>query len=135
MAVFDVNFNPSDRQLRQFGAVCLVALPLLAWSFYRNLEVSGWAAVSGLALFVSGCIAPKLLRPAFLGLTIITLPIGLIVGEAVMLLIFFGLFLPMSVLFRIAGHDFRGCSNLRSTETCWRERKQPRSAGSYFHQF
>lgn len=135
MAAFDFRSSPADRQLRQFGAVCLVALPLLAWSLCRSFEIFWWAGIPGLLFFVTGVIEPKLLRPVYRALTVVTLPVGLIAGEALMLLIFFGLFLPVSVVFRIAGHDFRGRRNQWNADTSWRERKTSSSVGRYFHQF
>ena len=35
MALVDLNLNPSDKQLRQFGWIAMIALPLLA--FYADL--------------------------------------------------------------------------------------------------
>ena len=135
MAIFDVNFNPTNRQLRQFGTICLLALPLVAWLWTRNAAIVGWAGAAGLALCGVGRVAPKFLRPVFLGLTVVTLPIGLIAGEVAMLLIYFGLFLPMSIVFRMTGRDSLGRRSQPSEKTFWRERKQPSGPGSYYLQF
>jgi hypothetical protein len=135
MAIFDANFNPTNRQLRQFGTICLVALPLAAWVWTQNAMIVGWAGAAGLALCGAGRVAPKLLRPVFLALTFVTLPIGLFVGEIAMILIYFGLFLPMSIAFRITGRDALSRRSLPIEKTFWRERKQPANARSYYHQF
>ena len=31
MKLIEINWQPTDRQLRQFGVICLVALPALGW--------------------------------------------------------------------------------------------------------
>ena len=31
MKLVEINWNPTDRQLRQFGMIALVALPALGW--------------------------------------------------------------------------------------------------------
>lgn len=133
--MFDVNFHPANRQLRQFGTICVVALPLVAWLWTHNAVIAGWAGVAGLVLCSVGWIAPKILKPVFVGLTIITLPIGLVAGEIAMLLLYFGVFLPMSIVFRIIGRDSLGRRSLSREETFWRERKQPKGAASYYRQF
>ncbi len=135
MALFDVNFNPTNRQLRQFGTICLLALPLIAWLWTRSAVITGWAGAAGLALCGTGRVAPTVLRPVFLGLTIVSLPIGLIAGEVAMILIYFGLFVPMSIVFRISGRDSLGRRSQPSEKTFWRERRKPRGAHSYYHQF
>ena len=50
MAMFDFNFSPSNRQLRQFGAVCMVAVPLVAWLWTGDAVIVGWAAAVGVTL-------------------------------------------------------------------------------------
>lgn len=135
MPLFDVNFNPTNRQLRQFGTICLLALPLIAWVWTRSAVITGWACAAGLALCGVGRFAPTVLRPVFLGLTFVSLPLGLIAGELALILIYFCLFVPMSIVFRIAGRDTLGRRSRSREKTFWRERKKPRSAGSYYHQF
>ena len=135
MTLFNVKFNPTNRQLRQFGTICLVALPIVAWFWTRNAVITGWASAAGLSLCGIGRLAPIFLRPVFLGLTIVALPIGLIAGEMAMILIYFGLFVPMSILFRISRRDSLGRRLEPSEKTFWRERKQPTGAGSYYRQF
>ncbi len=135
MAILDFNFNPSHRQLRQFGAICLVAVPLVAWLWTGNAVIVGWAAVVGFVLCGTGLFVPGFLKPLFLGLTIITLPIGLVVGEAAMLLIYFGVFLPMSIVLRIVGRDSLRRRSQAGEESHWQQRKQPTGVRNYYHQF
>ncbi len=135
MAILDVNFSPSSRQLRQFGLVCLAALPLIAWLWTRSLPAVGWAGGAGLLLCVAGFVAPQVLKPVFLGLTLITLPIGLVVGELTMLLLYFGLFLPMALVFRLTGRDSLMRRHRADAETFWNERQSPRNVRNYYHQF
>lgn len=135
MAIVDINFNPSHRQLRQFGVVCLIALPLLTWLWTADTTWTGRAAAAGGVLCGTGLIAPAFLRPVFLGLTIITLPIGLVAGEIAMLLLYFGVFLPMSVILRLAGRDSLQRQHQPDRKTYWQSRKQSTSVRSYYHQF
>lgn len=135
MALLDFNFHPTNRQLRQFGAVCTVALPLVTWLWTKNPQAAGWAAGIGFLLCGVGLVLPRLLKPVFVGLTIATIPIGLVVGELAMLLIYFGLFLPMAILFRMIGRDSLDRRTVSTdSATFWKPRSAPSSIRKYYQQ-
>src|SRR5689334_19029746 len=95
MKMVEMNWQPTERQLRQFGVVGLIALPLLAWLWDLNdpagLIMTTIGAVMGLFAFA----APDVLRYPFIALTLMTLPIGMVVGEIVLLVGYYGIFLPV----------------------------------------
>jgi hypothetical protein len=134
MAVTDLHQTPSLRQLRQFSVASLVVLPLVTWLGTHNQSLMIWAAAVGLVIGVTGRVAPALLRPVYRGVTIATMPIGRVAGEITLLLIYFGIFLPMAMVFRIAGKDpLRKTSE--SNASGWQKRKQSRDPATYFLQF
>jgi hypothetical protein len=135
VALLELNLQPSDRQLRQFGLLSLVLIPLIAWLWTASLTVLVWATGVGLILCGLGLWRPSLLKPVFLGLIILTLPIGLVVGELAMLLIYFGLFLPMAIVFRILGRDTLQRRPMPEKSTFWQPRPRPAGSRSYFRQF
>jgi hypothetical protein len=132
--MFQINTNPSDRQLRQFGVICIFAFPLLAslWIVGTTAVVGGLVLGSIFALL--GLVAPKLLKPVFLTVTMITFPIGIVVGELILLTIWFGLFLPMALVFRIIGRDVLQRRSTATAETFWVTRTPPRSVRKYYQQ-
>ena len=143
MKLIDINRNPTDRQLKQFAVAALIFLPLIGWLATgkprtieaANLPLLGGLAAIGLASAVLGFIKPKALRPVFVGASLITLPIGLVVGEAVLLVIFFGLFTPMGLLFRLIGRDALQRKLERRATTYWQSKRQPDSPARYYRQF
>ncbi len=115
MALVEIAWKPTDRQLRQFGVIALVALPLLGWLFSgkpwpaemtrgQGSTIGGLAAL-GIVAAALAMIRPQSLRWPFVGATLLALPIGLVVGEVVLAAIYFGVFLPMSMIFRLLGRD------------------------------
>lgn len=134
MALLAFNTNPSTRQLRQFGYLCVPALPLITWLWSFSLTATCWAGGIGGLLGIIGLAAPELLKPVFLGLTLITLPIGMVVGEVAMLLIYFGMFLPLGVLFRILGRDGLGRRVKSRADSYWVKRAAPASVKHYYRQ-
>jgi hypothetical protein len=56
------------------------------------------------------------------------------VGELAMLLIYFGVFLPIGLLFRAAGRDALQRRFDPSQNSYWQAKKQPHDIASYFRQ-
>ena len=98
MEFFEINTKPTDRQLRQFGLIC-VAAPLVVWFWSRS---------------------------------VLTIPIGLVVGEILMALIYFGLFLPMAIVFRITGRDALQRRVPETVSSFRQKRVQPSGVRRYY---
>lgn len=135
MAVFHINTNPSQRQLRQFGLLCVALPPLITWVWGASGSIIQATAMIGAGLGLLGIFAPKLLKPVFIGLVLVSFPIGLIVGELVLLMIFVGVFLPMALLFRIMGRDALQRRMSVQSETFWVARNAPANVRRYFQQY
>jgi hypothetical protein len=134
VALFEINTSPSDRQLRQFGLICVVAAPLVVWLWTRSLPVVAWGCAIGTVCGVMALLAPRLLKPVFVGLSVLTIPIGLIVGELMMLMIYFGMFLPMAIVFRILGRDALQRKLPENASSFWQKRAQPSGVRRYYRQ-
>ncbi len=133
MALVDLNWNPTDRQLRQFGGVSLFALPLLGWLWGGSPTLIGTTAVIGAVLAVLAWFVPAVIKPLFIGLSIAALPIGIVVGEVILFTVFALVFLPMGIVFRLTGRDSLKLRS-RTAVTYWSEKSQPRNAASYYRQ-
>lgn len=135
MAVFRINTKPADRQLRQFGLLCIVLLPVITWIWGGSGSTIGAAALIGAGLGLLGIFAPGTLKTLFVGLVLISFPIGLILGELILLMIFIGVFLPMALLFRIMGRDVLQRRMSAESETFWVPRSAPSNVRRYFQQY
>lgn len=135
MAVFRINTKPSKRQLRQFGLLCIVLLPAITWLWGGSSSSIGVAALIGAGLGLLGIFAPGTLKPVFVGLVLISFPIGLILGELILLMIFIGVFLPMALVFRIIGRDVLQRRMSAESETFWVPRSAPGNVRRYFQQY
>ncbi|HVU86613.1 MAG TPA: hypothetical protein VHD36_04795 [Pirellulales bacterium] len=144
MALVDVNWKPTGRQLRQFGVMALVALPLAGWLFTgkpwpaeatrTQATVIGALAALGALAAVLAFVRPQTLRWPFVGATLLALPIGLVVGEVVLAVIYFGLFLPVSMIFRLMGRDALDRRIDRKAKSYWQPKTRPTGPESYFRQ-
>lgn len=144
MAAIEFNWKPTDRQLRQFGLVSLFGLPLIAFLFSGrptfedwqpvNTMVIGGAAVAGLLLAMFGTIKPQSIRHVFILACMLAFPIGLVIGELILLIIFLVLFTPVAILFRLIGRDELQRKLDRNRKSYWQPKCSAPDVRSYFRQ-
>ena len=148
MALIAVNWKPDRRQLRWFGLFCVIGFGGVgAWLFFQQrlfgyqladstatvtAEVLwGVAGVCGLAALV----LPVALRPLYLVLTAISLPIGFVLSHVLMALVFYGLLTPVGLFFRMIGRDPLDRRFDRSSTTYWVRRESVKDVTRYYRQF
>ena len=105
MKLIEINWNPTDRQLRQFAAICMFAIPFVGWLWNGSAQTVGLLALLGCILAALGIAFPKVIKPVFLALTLVATPIGMAIGELSMLFIYYGVFLPIGLAFRLLRRD------------------------------
>lgn len=144
MKIASINWNPTERILTQFGWISLVGFPLIGWAFSGRptsfADLHPWVpTLFGLALGVSmalaGMVYPKAVKPVFVGLSLITFPIGLVVSELFLTVVFFLLFTFVAIIFRVVGFDPMTRNLDPTVESYWTPKAQPASAKQYFRQY
>jgi len=148
MALIEVNWNPPAKQLRSFGWICLVAFGAIgAWVRYRHslfgfdFQAETAVAVSwvlwGIAALSAmlAAVAPKALRPLHVLLTAITLPIGMVISHVLMAVLYYGLFTPVALIFRVMGRDALERRFDADAATYWIRRKPVTDRKQYYRQF
>lgn len=132
----DIDFHPSNRKLRQFAVLSVVILAALAAvAMYRGHEKRAIAAV--VAALIIGCIGallPSVLRSLFVGLSIVTFPLGWAVSWIVLTVVFYCVVTPFALIVRISGHDPLRLRDQSREQSLWAVRSEP-DAASYFRQF
>ncbi|MBY0398917.1 hypothetical protein K2X89_01385 [Myxococcota bacterium] len=113
----EINWQPDERTLRQFGWIALVGfllVALLAWNEWlvfsvglgsARTAVAGAFAGLGVLSALFSLAAPKANKPIFLGLTLLSYPIGFVLSYVIMGFLFFGLITPLGLAFRLAGKE------------------------------
>ena len=146
MAAVELNLKPKDKQLRQFGYIGLAALPFLGWLYAGkpSLDMANWetwqttrlAIFAGVAMLMGGLgfARPSWLKWPFIVASVITFPIGFVLGEVTMILIYLIAFVPVAMLFRLIGRDALDRDLDESRESYWEPKAQPKDSASYFRQ-
>lgn len=139
MSMIEINWHPKRKELRNFGIIALIALALISLLLYllKGLGIQ-WIAILnslGLTIFLSSIISAKLTRMIYLGLTLVTLPIGWVVSFLLLAIFYFLLITPLALIFRMAGRDSLNRTFDSTTDSYWLRRTGPDKMDRYFHQF
>ena len=134
----DISFTPSTRTLRQFAGLSLLIFGLAACfqGVIRHQPIL--AAVFGtLAVVIGlpGLIQPSIVRPVYVGAMILAFPIGWTVNKVILACMFYGMFTPLALFFRLIGRDNPSLRHRPATETYWLPKRQATDLSSYFRSF
>ncbi|HET6880648.1 MAG TPA: SxtJ family membrane protein [Pirellulales bacterium] len=134
----DINFHPSTRTLRQFAA--LLALFLLAisrWQYAIHGRPMAALALASAAILAGalGIVAPAALRWLFVGLTLATYPIGWLMSWLLLGALYYLVFTPIALGFRLARRDPLERDYNEAVETYWTEKPSVNDVRRYFRQF
>jgi len=109
MAIIDIPWHPSTRQLRQFGWIFLPAFcVLVAWWLFRAGFGDGVVAaplVLAALVAVLTLVAPRAVRAIFVGWMVVAFPIGWVVSHVMLAVIFYGAFTIVGGLMRLCRYD------------------------------
>jgi hypothetical protein len=131
-------FNPNDRMLRQFAAIWIVFFGgMAAWQqFYRGRPVVAMIlALAAITIGPLGLASPRAIRPVFVGWMTLVYPIGWIVSRTVLGALFYGLFTPIAVAFRLLGRDELKLKPQPTATSYWVIKPRPNDKGQYLRQF
>ena len=109
MSLVEINWQPNRRELRNFGIIALIASAAISLLLYllKGLEIQ-WVLIIcgvGFIIFLSSIISAKISRIIYLGLILMTLPIGWIISFLLLAVFYFFLITPIGFIFRLMGRD------------------------------
>ncbi|HEY4261984.1 MAG TPA: SxtJ family membrane protein [Schlesneria sp.] len=138
MAVIEINWKPSNRDLRLFAVVQLVVMATAAWLLHRRYGRDAMAVgllVASLATLFIGMVTPPLMRPLFLMWMIAAFPVGWVMSHVVLAVVYFGVVTPIAFALRLAGRDTLQRKLRPEATTYWIPRSGAPEPSRYFRQF
>lgn len=143
----EINLHPTNRQLRQFGLIALVAFGVLGVMIQWKGGLFGftfgaaapWIKYSlwslGLVSALLALVFPAGNRFLFVALTVVTYPIGYVVSFVLMAIFFYGIVTLVAIVFRLLGRDVLKRRFEPEASTYWAPHTSPSSIKRYFQQF
>jgi len=115
------NIKSTKKELREFGlTIGIILLILGGIALWRGKEIAPYFLGVGAALAVSGIVLPAVLKPfqkVWMGFSVV---MGFFMSRLILLILFFLVLTPMSILTRILGKDIL-------------DQRIDKDAGSYWH--
>lgn len=135
--MIQIDWSPSRRQLRQFAAAALPGFGLIGYAVLRatgSLELAGAIVAFGALAAVVGLAVPAAIRPLYLLLMVLTLPIGMVVSQVLLRAIFYGVLTPLGLLFRLFGRDPLSLRRAPGQASYWTAHAPRSDPQSYYRQ-
>jgi hypothetical protein len=133
-----LNLNPSDKTLREFAEFGTFIMGLVAapWMLYRGHTTAAivlWAAA--VILRVLAFVSPRWVKWPFIALSLVTWPIGFVVSHLALAIIYYLVFTPVALVFRLIGRDALGRKFDPQATSYWEAYNPDRGRERYLRQF
>ena len=139
MSLIEIDWNPKSKQLQNFGKIALAATFIISFLLYLLKGVAiQWVLIIcafGFITFIISKISLKLTKMIYLGMILLTMPIGWVVSFILMAAFYFLLLTPLGLFFRLIGRDPLYRKFDPTAKSYWMSRRPPKGLEQYFHQF
>src|SRR6266576_617914 len=134
----DIPKNPTAKALRQFAAAWLVFfLAVAAHQYFKRGHHQLGIALGVCAIVIGfpGLVRPAAVRWIFVTWMVLAFPIGWLVSQVMLLLMFYGLITPVALIFRLRRRDNLRLSRPANPSTYWFPKQTPKDVRSYLRQY
>lgn len=134
----DIQFDPSRKVLRQFAGLWLLFFGGLAlWEILGRGRSGVGAGLALLAVTIGplGLFRPEWMRWIYVSWMVLAFPIGWTISQIILLAMFFGLFTPIGLMFRLLGRDPLQRARRSGLDSYWELKPVSTDLGHYFKQF
>ncbi len=134
----DIPFDPPRKTLRQFAGLWLAFFGGMAlWQGLVKGHAGPGLSLAALALTVglAGLARPEWMRFVYVGWMVLAFPIGWTASQVMLAIMFFGLFTPIGLVFRLIGRDALQRDRQPGRESYWEPKQAPADLRRYFKQF
>lgn len=135
--MIDINLRPTDRMLRQFAAAWLLVVTALGanqWLLRGNPRIGAALVAAGLVFGVVGLLLPRAVRWLFVICTVAAFPIGWVVSQVMLLVLFAIVITPVALLFKAMGRD-RLSRRRSKQESYWKPKSGTEDVRRYLRQY
>lgn len=138
MAVVEVNWDLSPKQLRIFSVLQIVFFGIIAaWLHYGT----SYGQIGRIVLVVSAIVGivgfawPPLMRVVYVVWMALVFPIGWTVSHLVFAVLFYLVITPVAIIMKLCGYDSMRRKFDSKASTYWIRRESREDTSRYFKQF
>ena len=139
MPLIEINWNPSDKDLGNFGRIAVIASILVATFLYTTDALTlKWCLLVvgiGILFFVCSLLSMTVTKLIYLGLTLVTFPIGMFISFVLLAGFYYLLLTPVGLIFRLIGRDSLRRKYDTTAQSYWIPRRASDNIKRYFNQF
>jgi hypothetical protein len=139
MSLIEINWHPNRKELRNFGIIALIATAVISLVLHLLKDLgSPWILIIlgiGFVIFLSSLISTKITWIIYIGLILVTFPIGWVMSFILMAIFYFLIITPIGLFFRLIGRDPLCRKFDPDAGSYWQAHRKPENLDSYFHQF
>lgn len=136
--MIEINYHPSNKQLRIFGITLAVFAFLVGTLVYHRSNSLPWSIVVTAIIFTIaaiGLLLPRFMRLVYVTWMVCVFPIGWLISHTVMALVYYLLFTPIGFLRRTFFGDPLTRKLDRTADSYWHELEPTENKQTYFRQF
>jgi len=134
----DIPWQPTHKVLRQFATAWLAFFGAVGLYQYVARGPTPWALglmVAAVAVGATGLVWPTAVRWLFVAWMVVAFPIGWLVSQAMLVLMYYGLITPVAFWFRLRGRDLLGRKRAAQRTSYWLMKETPQDVRRYFRQY
>lgn len=140
----EVDWNPDAPKLRDFGRTLMIGFPVLALAWFLGLGLvsAQWHHTGPISLALAGSLAgavsrwiPTLGRPLYWIWFGIGCFMGLILGNLLLILFYYGVLSPIAIGLRLTGHKSYHLRPNPMMTSYWKPVANPDKITQYYKQF
>ncbi|HEV8058986.1 MAG TPA: SxtJ family membrane protein [Gemmataceae bacterium] len=134
----DIDFHPPERKLRTFAGLFFTAVTVLAgWQVlsHERWLIASLLFVIGGIVATAGLVKPSAIRPVYAASMAASFPMGWVMSHLLLAIVYFGLFTPLAIFFRLIGRDALRLSSEPKAGSYLKPKSPPSNSRSYFRPF
>ena len=138
MAIVDINWNPSKKELTAFSLLLIVFFAIVAFLAHSkgaSVETACMIAGGGAAVGIAGVLSPAFIRIVYVVWMAAVFPIGLVVSNVVLAVVFYGVVWPIGLVAKLPGKNALQLGFDREAKTYWNVRQPLKNPRRYFRQY
>lgn len=136
--MISIDWNPDRKTLRTFAiGLCVFSMVYAAWLVWgqRLVGVRAWVCLVAGLLGAVGVIAPPLLRWVYVSWMVLVFPIGWMVFQASLAILYYAVIWPLGVMMKALGRDPLQLRPDPRATTYWNKRPQSDDPRRHFRQY